>query len=56
MGIVGTVYWLITTAIYLAWSFGCNAWDRTWILWPVAGVLFAVVITFTRIFASPKNM
>lgn len=35
-----TVYWLIATAIYLAWSFTTNDWDRTWIIWPVAGVLF----------------
>ena len=36
----GTVYWLIATAIYLAWSFTTNDWDRTWIIWPVVGVLF----------------
>lgn len=35
-----TVYWLIATAIYLAWSFTTNDWDRTWIIWPVVGVLF----------------
>lgn len=34
------VYWLIGTAIYLAWSFTTNDWDRTWIIWPVVGVLF----------------
>lgn len=35
-----TVYWLIATAIYLVWSFTTNDWDRTWIIWPVVGVLF----------------
>ena len=35
-----TVYWLIATAIYLAWSYTTNDWDRTWIIWPVVGVLF----------------
>ena len=35
-----TVYWLIATAIYLAWSFTTNDWDRTWIIWSVVGVLF----------------
>ena len=34
------VYWLIATALYLAWSFTTNDWDRTWIIWPVVGVLF----------------
>ena len=34
-----TAYWCIVTAIYLAWSFTTNDWDRTWIIWPVVGVL-----------------
>ena len=34
------VYWCLTTAIYLAWSFWTMSWDITWIVWPVAGVLF----------------
>ncbi|MEE1243878.1 MAG: helix-turn-helix transcriptional regulator [Frisingicoccus sp.] len=37
------VYWCLVTAIYLAWSFLTNDWSRTWIVWPVAGVLFAAV-------------
>ena len=35
------IYWMIMTAIYLAASFLTMRWDRTWIIWPVAGVLFA---------------
>lgn len=34
------VYWLLITAGYLAYSFLTNAWDRSWIIWAVAGVLF----------------
>lgn len=37
-------YWLIVTAGYLAWSFWTDAWDRTWIVWPVAGVLFGAIM------------
>lgn len=36
-------YWCLATAIYLLWSFLSQQWERTWIVWPVAGVLFAVV-------------
>lgn len=36
------IYWMVVTAIYLAWSFITTRWDFTWIVWPVAGVLFAV--------------
>lgn len=41
---VGGIYWLTAVAIYLAWSFTTNQWGYTWIIWPVAGVLFAVVM------------
>ncbi len=41
---VASVYWLIATAIYLGWSFYTNAWHMTWIIWPVAGVIFAIVM------------
>lgn len=37
---IATAYWLIATAIYLGWSFWTNAWGITWIVWPVAGVMF----------------
>ena len=40
---IGTVYWLLATAIYLGWSFLTNDWHITWVIWPIAGVLFAVV-------------
>lgn len=35
------IYWCTVTAIFLAWSFWTNDWGRSWIVWPVAGVLFA---------------
>ena len=42
------IYWCLATAVYLAWSFITMAWDRTWIVWPVAGVLFAAVVGIIR--------
>ena len=41
---IATVYWLLAAALYLGCSFVTEAWNRTWILWPVAGVLFAAVM------------
>ena len=35
------IYWAIATAVYLGWSFVTMRWEITWIVWPVAGVLFA---------------
>lgn len=40
---VGAIYWPIVVAIYLGVSFLTRAWDRTWIIWPCAGVLFAAI-------------
>ena len=39
----GKIYWLIVVAVYLAWSFFSNNWQRTWIIWPVAGVAYGAV-------------
>ena len=38
-------YWCLVTAGYLAWSFITSNWGKTWIVWPVAGVLFAALYT-----------
>lgn len=42
-GIIAGIYWSVITAMYLAYSFLTNDWGRSWIIWPVAGVLFFVV-------------
>ena len=42
-GLVSGIYWLVVLAIYFAYSFITMDWARSWIIWPVAGVLFAVV-------------
>lgn len=39
-----TIYWCLTLAIYLFWSFWTMAWERTWIIWPSAAVLFVAVL------------
>lgn len=41
---ISTIYWLTATAIYLGWSFGTDTWEITWLVWPIAGVMFAVVM------------
>lgn len=41
---ITTVYWCVVTAVYLGWSFHTMEWQRTWIIWPCAAVLFAAVL------------
>jgi len=37
---IAAIYWPLVIAAYLAYSFITNDWQRSWIIWPVAGVLF----------------
>lgn len=48
-------YWCLIVAIYLAISFYSNRWDRTWIIWLVAGVLFVTVRSIALIFMKDEN-
>lgn len=40
MNVFSSCYWCIVTAVYLAWSFISQNWAISWIVWPIAGVLF----------------
>lgn len=42
--VINKIYWCLVTAIYLAWSFTTMEWEWTWIIWPVAGVFYGVVV------------
>ena len=49
---VSTVYWLSATAVYLGWSFLTDNWDITWVVWPIAGVLFSAVMCLCNLFIN----
>jgi len=49
-GKITSLYWLLVVAIFLGYSFCTNDWGRSWIIWPVAGVLFAAVMVVYSIF------
>ena len=42
---VASIYWPATVIIYLLWSFVFNAWDISWIIWPVAAIAFGIFAT-----------
>ena len=54
-GKVAAVYWPLVTAGYLGWSFITMDWGRTWIVWPIAGVLFAAIAAGCNIIAPGKK-
>lgn len=45
---IRTSYWLLVTALYLAWSFYTMNWTFTWIVWVVAGVLYPIVAAIVK--------
>lgn len=41
-------YWCLVLAVYLGASFVTRRWDYTWIIWPVAAVLFAAALALRQ--------
>lgn len=48
-------YWCLVTAVYLAVSFWNDNWKRSWIIWAVAGLVFAALYSAVRAWADRKN-
>ena len=56
-GPVSVIYWLAVTAVFLIYTFGPNGNGQTrysWIIWAVAGVLYAAVLAVIRLIPSRK--
>ena len=51
---IGKAYWLTATAIYLGWSLPGN-WGFTWIVWPIAGLLFGVVMCLCNLILDNRQ-
>lgn len=41
-------YWCLVTAVYLGWSLWTKQWDITYMIWPVAAVLYAAMYGIIR--------
>lgn len=48
--VVAAVYWLLIVSVYLGYSFITNDWIRSWIIYPVSGVLFGAVAAIMTVF------
>ena len=48
-------YWCLVVVIYLGWSFSTNNWKMTWIIWPVAGVLYAAILGIVKMIMRNKD-
>ena len=48
-------YWTAVTAIYMIQSFLLGNWGRSWVVWPIAGVLFGFIYTVYEAYIKKKN-
>ena len=48
-------YWPLLAAIYLGWSFWTMDWGVTWIVWPVAAVLFAALVGLRQLIDKEES-
>lgn len=52
---VSTVYWLVVTALYLSFSLSSMRWESSWVIWPVAAVLYGGIVVLCRIFPQKSG-
>ncbi len=45
---ISGIYWSTATALYLIYSFVTFDWGRSWIVWPIAGVVFPIIVIVYR--------
>lgn len=55
MNIIGSVYWPLICFIYLGWSFWTLHWAYTWVIWPVAGILYVAIRAIVNAVSSPSK-
>ena len=48
IGAIACAYWMVITAAFLAMGFLADAWAKSWVIWPIAGVLFAGIMAIAR--------
>ena len=56
-GPVSVIYWLVVTAIFMLYTFGPNGNGQpkySWIIWAVAGVLYAAVLAGIKLIRNRK--
>lgn len=55
VGAFAGIYWCIIAAIYVGVSFTTNAWDITWLIFAVAGILFAACLGIIQVLSKKEG-
>lgn len=40
---IASIYWPLIALVYLASSFFTGRWEWTWVIWPLAGIMFGII-------------
>ena len=48
-------YWMLAVVVFLIWSFVGDAWQRSWIIWPIAGVTWALLAVTLNAFDPDRT-
>jgi len=55
VGIVASIYWPLTIAIFLFWGFVGDGWGVNFVIFPIAGILFGAFSSAVGAYARNKN-
>ena len=56
VGVIASIWWPITTVIYLGISFLTDiGWGMSWIVWPISGILFGAIAGAVNLFTSKEE-
>lgn len=53
--IIAPIYWPIVVAIYLALLFMSKENEYSWVVWPIAGVLYAALVSTVDVFRNQRE-
>lgn len=55
MAVFSAIFWPVVVALYLLISFLADAWQISWIIWPVAGILFTSLVVAIESSVNKKH-
>lgn len=55
-GKISTIYWLISVAIYLGYSFTTNNWDKSWIIITILAIIYPALMALVNILEDKNKL
>lgn len=52
---IASAYWMVIVAAYLIWNFITDDWGRSWVIWPIAGVVYAAIYSICRVVMKTED-